>query len=339
MLDFSAVARFWAIADTLGADREPSEAEWQAMFSTRAYRYLVEVNRRERVFRTFLPLAFMPSRQDARDRALADGSYESRTYLAHFVEARAHRLALQAFEARLRREEVLDRAIVRAAALLPTGVTDAVTPPPVSFAIFEPDAFGSADFGIVVDLLFATHVNVVNVIAHEAHHYYVGNAFPLRALDSERDDYALVHAINHLRLEGVADQIDKTDFLAAAAGRADQQEMRSRYRRFYAESPARLRQIDALIAAVDADPAAMKSNGQKVWDLLPNGGHPQGSFMATQIDRALGRDALIAAGTNPFEFVRAYNRAAARLDDPQNVPLFSPATLGVIDALERVHAP
>jgi len=334
-LDLSGVAQFWAIADTLAADRTPTEAQWRRMFSTRAYRYLIDVNRRERVLRTFLPLAFMPSRREARERALGDGTYESRAYLAHFVEARSKRAELQAFAARLPRQHVLDRAVARAAALLPPGATETIAPPPVSFAIFEPDAFGSADDGIVVDLLFATRVDVVNLIAHEAHHYFLQAMFPVRALDRDRDDYALVHALNQLRLEGVADEIDKADILDAAADRADQQETRTRYRQLYSESAVRLAQIDALIAAVADDPSLLKTNGQRVWDLLPNGGHPQGFFMATQIERALGRAALVTAIASPFEFVRIYNRAAARLADPQRYPVFSASAMRTIDSLEH----
>ncbi len=336
-IDFSGVEQFWALADTLSADDLPTDDQWHALLSTRAYRYLVEVNRRDRVLRTYLPLAFMPSQRVERERRLKDGTFESRQYLAHFVDALAQRPALDAFATQIRNQHVLAQALSRAGEFLPRGVVENTPPPVVSVAIFEPDAFGDADYGIIVDLLFATRVDLVSLLGHEAHHYYVHQQYPVRQLDRNRDDYALVHALDQLRLEGVADFIDKPDILDASADREELRETRTRYRQLYGESPERLHHIDALLSEVAADPAKLAGNGQKAWELLPNGGHPQGFFMATQIDHQLGRAALVAAVSSPFAFVRAYSRAADERHEPQLCPSFSAAAIEVLNRLERDH--
>jgi hypothetical protein len=334
--DLTAVTEFWRVVDTLADDRRPSEEQWRQLLTTRAYRYLVEVNRRERVLKTYLPMALMPSQLDTRERALAAGTFESKQYLAHFVEAASRREQLVSFAASLQDDDTVGRGLSRAAAFLPPGVTDHLDPPPISFAIFEPDAFGSADYGIVIDLLYATRVQLSNLIGHEAHHYYLQKRYPLRAIDRSRDDYALVHALVQLWLEGIADGTDKADVLDPSSDPPAQLDSRTRYRQWFAESASRLTQADTLIAAIADHPDLLKENGAKVWDSLPNAGHPQGYFMTSLIVKVLGRQALIDAVPSPFEFVRAYNRSASRAGAPY--PVFSSATMNVLQSLEQVHA-
>jgi hypothetical protein len=62
-----------------------------------------------------------------------------------------------------------------------------------------------------------------------------------------------------------------------------------------------------------------------------------GMFMATTIEQQLGREQLIATVGDPFAFVQAYSKAAAKANTPDAVPVLAPESLGLLAELARKY--
>lgn len=335
--DFSGVDQFWRMVDTLERDMEPTEEQWASLLETPGYNYLVKVEGKEKLFKRYLPIAFRPSKKTELTKVLANGGDDLR-YVNHYLNVKARREELLEFQKRLQRQPLLNLALRRTSRYLPEGTVAKYPPPTVYFAIFEPDGKASNSI-IVVDLLFAQNVGVVGFIAHESHHYYVERISKLKTPEREAKDYYLVHAIDQLRLEGVADLIDKESILREITSQERDQWLQwyaSEYKKQYLRSNKILEQIDSLIAEISANPAKLEENSKKAWGLLPFAGHPTGYYMARVIVANLGKDAVIKDIANPFVFLRQFNRAAKRemRKTKRKHQIFSGRSLDYLNILE-----
>jgi len=188
----------------------------------------------------------------------------------------------------------------------------------------------------VVDLLYARVLAVGGTpltanLAHEFHHSYVNRlAKPLPPGADQSADAGLRDALYDLRNEGLADLIDKAyPFHSPSPGLAAYV---TRYNVEYARTPAVLRQLDSMLAAMADDSTAVAEIAMRTMGLFWSNGHPNGAYIAREIFEAFGADSLFPAVRSPAAFLRTFawaERAHGRPD-----PL-SRSAWREIDALDR----
>jgi hypothetical protein len=74
--------------------------------------------------------------------------------------------------------------------------------------------------------------------------------------------------------------------------------------------------------------------GRRVNELLPSGGHFNGSYVAREIYETFGVDSLYPGVHDFFAFLRIYASAEAKRGNP---PPFSPKSVALLNALERKY--
>jgi hypothetical protein len=326
-VDFSGVDQFWKLVGAWENDRQPSEAQWKALFQTPGYRYLVEIEKKEGFFRKYFPLVFMPSRRGELEAELEGLQGYDKMILEHYIRIRENREELENFQRELAGRDLHTQALKKTEVYLPRGLVQHHDPPPVYFAFFEPDGKANGEV-IVIDLLFARSIDLTGFIGHEAHHFYKAKISRHQLPKPEHEDYPLVRSIVQLQTEGVADLIDKRGIHDVPEPNWYQRH----YQQYFRESNDRFRRIDSLITDMTEQPGKRRKNGEEIWELLPFGAHPNGQFMALLIEEELGRKALIRKLDNAFAFFRQYNKAAKRRPEAY---VFSREAQRVIRRLER----
>lgn len=354
-LVFEGIDRFYAVADTIAAGREPSAAAWDALFAAPGYaRYLAADSARAAEFADRVRLAFDPARGDEVTDALSALHPFNGRPLVAVLAARERRTDIEAFRRSLATGDLIGEAVPEAARLLPEGSDPAL---PVVFHIYTGDGTGLSD-RIIMDLTLAEKMGREGTrlfVAHELHHGVRDGLSALRMPERSEDPrHYLLVALNQLQVEGVADRVDKMTMLsdeararvaadttvsgrAFAAARAFYEPA---YAGAYAGTPSTIVRLDSLIRAAaraDAadDEAALAEAAEATYRSLLLNGHPNGYFMANAIADALGERALIDDVANPFAFVRLYNRAAERGDD--GLPTFSAESMAYLIRLESCY--
>lgn len=330
-IDFSGIDQFWKIVDILSRNIEPTEAQWRALLATPGYR-LAQVNLGPGL-RDDIDLTFKPSRRSEFER-LTNGDDDHSLQLKHLALAGSRRSELMAYRDSLARTAPIADAIAVAARFLPPGATRNGAPPLVAFAFFRDDGY-SLPQGIVVDLLYARVLSVGGMpvtknLAHEFHHSYVNRAAkPLPPGSATAPDAGLRKALNDLRNEGLADQIDKPyPFTSPNPGLAGYV---TRYNAEYARTPERLRQLDSLLSVAADDSTQMAAVSRRALGLFWSNGHPNGAYIAREILETFSVDSLFPAARSPAAFLRIYS--SAELNHGRPNPLSSKAWR-VIDMLD-----
>jgi hypothetical protein len=329
-LDFSGVDAFWPVADILAADREPSEAEWTALFRTTGYRMAVRVSS---TLRRDMEIALRPSRRAALDslRRLTANSVPSRA--EHLANVYADRAALTAYRDSVAHGLPIERATARTSRFLPPHATDGKAPPPVVFAFFADDAYSLPPDAIVVDM---EHVRVGTdltlMLAHELHHWFLAGLDALNFPSGPDPSVGLVRALTFARNEGIADLIDKP-YPLSRQGTVGAVYSRM-YNEAYARTPAVIRSIDSALVVAAEDSTKLQAVGMRVQQLLPSSGHFNGSYVAREIYETFGVDSLFPGIANPFAFWRAYAEAEVKRGNPNP---FSPKAVALLNALEKKY--
>jgi hypothetical protein len=311
-VDLSAIERFWPVYQALRADRDPTDAQWEALFSTPAWQTLGDFRRNQA--RQRYVLAFKPSREADFAAAVADGGYEA-TVLRHLRSVSDRESDVRAFQDRLEAGTAgwdESEAVRLAAEYLPDDAIRGGPVPRIAAAFFAPD--GYADGQVVADLLYTMEMGsrVTLFLAHELHHVYQSRL--IRSFNRPADgssDQVLLETLFQLQREGVANLVSKREGLRAEDTSADSVRVTA-FRDQVAQSPEVLAEMsERLERMADAEASSALALAREIrWQVLPGSGHPTGLFMARTIEDTLGRSALVATLSNPFDFVRAYNRAA-----------------------------
>jgi hypothetical protein len=316
--DFSGVQVFWRIADQLRRDVDPPEAAWDSLFATPGYAALQARERRRAALTAGFRAAFMLSRTAERDSILATNNWTARV-IRHVQPLPARRAALDAFVARLRRDDIVGRAVAQAGALLPAGTVKQYGRPPVAFIFFLPD--GRGYLGLIVADLERTRskVDPVPFFAHEATHFYYAQL--ARARDSVITDAgtaALRNLLTKLHEESLGDQFDKSDAItidAKACAKkyaADSSWLQylGEYRTDFDSARLRLRQLDEMLVDAAESPASLGPMSDLLAKSLPLEGRPLGMFITRSIRRTLGDARIAATVGDPFGWLLAYADAA-----------------------------
>lgn len=332
-LDFSAIDAFWSIADTLASDVEPSEAAWHAMFATTGYRLSM---REISTTRRDMEIELRPSNRAQLDsvRKLPD-SNDRANRVRHIAQAFEDRAVLARYRDSVSRALPVQQAVALASRYLPPHATDGKEPPLVAFSIFRDDAYSLGPRQIIVDL---EHVSVAGglttLLAHEFHHSYLAGLDRTNYAAGDTTNVGLVRALASARNEGIADLVDKpypvhydTPAMAAYA---------ARYNAAYARTPQVIHSIDSALVVAADDSTQLPTVGRRVYQLLPSGGHYNGSYLAREIYETFGVDSLFPGVKNPFAFWRAYGEAEVKHGRPWP---FSSKAQALLDKLERKFVP
>lgn len=327
-IEFSGAGHFWVISAQLKQGIDPSEEEWDTLLESPYYKFNSYSSDKYRNWiKKSITTAFLPEKRKNRDTILArpDSDY-GKVMLLHMIEAEEKKESIQLFQQKLTRQNFIDSIAAIAQQYLPKGTINRFEKPDISFGIFKPDANGAKN-GIYVDLKFAMDFPDFDLLmAHEAHHYYVGHIRKKMGENMEDSLGILINVINQLRLEGIADQIDKESSLAS--GRYP---INSLFRINYEDPVPILQKVDSLLKVIYHDPGTVKENGKLINELLPLGGHPHGYYMSQTIKAVLGKKALISTCYNPFDFIRLYNKAARQ----KGLFYFSNEAVACLNRLEK----
>lgn len=333
----SGISRFWQAQQLLSRDVEPPDSLWNAMWDTPGYRMLHEVERRRPALTTAMRLAFMPSRRTAADSAVRAGGWVARV-IPHLRTVVARRDTLVHLAASLASPEAMMRARSLALEYLPAGEEGRHPAPGVSLLYFI-DARGFERILLDPAYLMDLH-DPIPVLGHELHHYYRNRL--ARAHRPFGEDM-LAWRLSTTETEGIAGLVDKREVPSlprdslpgryrSAAGLAYFQDYQEHYKR----SNQWLAWVDHALSRVDAHPDSALAIGREIDRSLPDNGRIMGAFMATVIERQLGKPELIATVGDPWRFWRSYNVAARRSNGEALV--LSARAMRVIDAVEARYA-
>lgn len=329
-ISFAGVDEFWSIGGILSHDSEPTAAQWRALFSTPGYR--LALKNLGPGLKDDIDLALRPSRHAEFVRE-SSGTDDRSLMLDHLAQAWSRRAELRAYRDSLARGTPITDARALASRFLPPGATRNGPPPLVTFAFFKDDGYSFPE-GIVVDLLYARSeaaggTPLVRNLAHEFHHSYVNRMARPASSGATPADGALRDALYALRNEGLADLIDKPyPFRAPVPGLAA---YAVRYDAEYARTPATLRTLDSLLAAVAADSSATADLAMQASMLFWSNGHPNGAYVAREILETFGVDSLYPAARSPAAFLRTFQWAERKHGRPDP---FSDAARRELEALD-----
>ncbi len=322
-IDMNGVRAFWSVMETLQENREPSEERWRTLFETPGYAKLQQSD-----VQSNFRLAYMPSKAGELQIEIKRGDYRSRV-LVYLGRVQNERDRIESFLNSFDAQDVIGAALQKCAAYLPKGATERRSLPMLAFVIFEPD--GHVDDDVVIfDALYAIDRGneFTDLLAHEFHHYYEPSK--LRNPERSSEDYYIVHAVQQMQMEGIADLIDKRAYPIKAD--ASRQWYIEQYNAAYLDSSKTLHRMDEVLCNQASSPMDIEKSEEKFWESLKFAGHPTGFYMANIILKYLSRRALIGTEMDPFEFFRVYNQAARKCGAQCYV--FSDASMAALQALD-----
>ena len=336
-MDLDGLPIFWSIADAL-SQREAPGAAWDSLFATPGYHLLTNRYSLDHPLRTSIELTFDPRRDAERQRVAASRVWMKPRMLRHLQRIRAQRDALTAYAQGLAEDDsLLQDAVAELTPHLPEGTLLDRFPPTVSFVLFLDEGYAGANV-VAIDLLLARSLGrdrLVRFIAHELFHVYRAGLTRSVSDQAPRSVQMVLGALEQLENEGIADRIDKPEFLAdrfsssvSKAGRLSPphggtaekpssvqrffDDYAADYREEYARATATLAEIDRLLARIEGEGRISPRVLRRLQRTIPMGGHPTGAHMADLIARTDGLACLRATVGDVFSFFRVYHDAARR---------------------------
>ena len=322
-VDFSGLDRFWDVVLILEQDADPEDGLWGRLFATPGYAVLTKSEFSREFFIRLFSLAFKPSLREEREEFLRSEKAWAVAHLEHIQRAGEMRTPIMEFRRSFDADSLIGRAVHIAAAWLPPSVIEG--PPPVSFVVFGPDARGYIP--VVIDVLLGMNLGdrLVELLAHEFHHYYRNRilVYDREAVQDEDED--IVWVFDQFQAEGMANLVTYRNLLEdddPAGGLPED------FKKWFEKSPEILRMLNDLLERAAESPEKQVELGQELKRAVPRSGHPTGFFMALTILDVLGRDALIQATGDPLAFVLLYQKAASRKEN--EMTRFSQKALDVV---------
>ena len=315
--------RFMEMARQAMDGTQPTDEDWRALFATKGYHTFFQVwnwtdsTEWQRNIRNGFDLAFNPARKAQLDsivaRPLGEESSDEDFFTYNFYLTKQRFNELYEFIHTADFGQVMQQAHERVLQFLPAGA-DTLDLPPMKcyYLAFDPE--GRTGNGVIFyDYNTAFEdgpEGLVNGIAHELHHQYMGLLMNAR-YHRDCDDAAL-QAIVRNQLEGAADLINKgtmpTDKLGAYGP-----DIVKMYNDDYFDSPNVLRQLDSLTCGYLAGKLDAKQY-QAAAGCAHFEGHTTGDYMVFLIRDQLGQQAAIDCLGDFSAFVQRYNEAARKAD-------------------------
>ncbi len=309
------IEKFWEIHDVLQQDQEPSDEMWEALFTSPGYLQLDLVERRSRWMKPVFRKAYRPSFAPEAAKLRASKDFIGTMLLPHLEMVGSNRGAVDDFVAEFSSDETLELALSLVKDFLPEGAVRPDLLPPVYLVIMDGDSKALSN-GIVMDAYGISFWSVpATVLSHEMHHLFRERIKRVRKADVAPEERELFTVLEQLEEEGVAEMIDKTDWIESDDFDPSPHPLvlwvQERYRRSLEEVPEAIRELDRGLAAVSQDARVCEAQGIRLADLIPSfDRHTIGLFMARTIEGAFGRERLISVVGNPLAFVRLYAEVA-----------------------------
>lgn len=338
-VDASAMTRISQLMDQMERDEEPSQAEWDALLATPAYKAMLEGERSRGplYYINCLRTACKPSMAKEYDRITRspEEGWEKEVMakaLPHFRKAKERRKEWKAVLLDLERNDPGPRVAELIRPYAPAGGPGGdVT---VAFLLFGPDARGFN--AVLMDALFYVDLGKERelTLAHELHHVLRGRREALQVNVSEE----AIWWLRQILAEGIADRINRAPALDARddAYGFRNTERGKEYAAHLAKSPDIIRGMDALLQKMADAPDQVEALAGQFQSLIPLSGHLPGYYMASLIEARLGRDRLLEDQVNPATFFALYDEAAAK---DGKAPRFSRKSLAYIRHLCRRFEP
>lgn len=330
--DFSGIDAFYAVADILHRDADPTPADWNRFWSNPAYRLLAQIIAKPE-FEDACSVALKPSNAQRRDFALSHLSNGS-LVVQHLKNAYDQRALIyrtrDLLEATL--PDSVARAVINAERFLPPSFAgSSPTLPVIRFALFTDDGFALQD--MLLDPLNVADHGLVMLVSHEMHHMFLARYDQAPEWVITRNsayDHEFALALRNLRNEGIADQIDKPHPLPPYS--KELAFYSDRYNEEYGKTPITLRTIDSLLVVVHNDSTKGAAAGRVARQLLWSNSHPAGAYITRTIIETFGVDSIFPALSNPFALLRTYASAVVKRGGSSP---WSAAALGQIADIER----
>lgn len=313
-IETSGLTEFWKIYALLEKDVEPSEADWNKLFTTPGYALIEEREHRRKVLSNAFRLAYMPSKQAEKEDIIKRGNSWTSYGLPHFQNIPKYRAEIELFQKEVETGELFVKARRLAQEFLPAGAVEKTPPPPVSFIVY----IGGRGYSrLLFDILsLMNYHNRLGFIAHEFHHYYRNkNA---RKFHPFGDDL-LPWAIVNVEIEGIAGLLDKREVpkmtvkeLESLYPDPTQLNYAKSYQEVYARSNEWLKFAEQKLEKMADEPDRKAVLGKELHGGLPDNGRAMGTFMSEVIIKELGRKKFLEIVGNPFAFWQVYNQAAKR---------------------------
>ena len=288
-------------------------------------------------------IALRPCQQHEAKQRIAKGDIVGQLLIPHLQQLGSRREFISGLAESWTSQGVVQKAIDRAKKYFPEDGTDFTVIPPVCLVIIDGDS-KALDDAIVVDAATLSFFDAPELlIGHELHHYFRRQLDRVPLASISEQDQAFVKLLIKLEEEGIADLIDKRDFVLSKSGlNEDQKEspllvwMWDTYMEIYADVPSLFRELDAGLCSVADDAAKSSEVGMRLSKrFLRLSGRPIGMFMANAIDVEFGTARIKSLVRNPFAFIRTYAEAASR--NPTVRPQISAKALSVLARWEREY--
>ena len=325
--DFSSVSLFWSITNNLKKIIYPSEDDWSKLFNSPYYAFYFPKNFHKSTKELF-SIAFMPTRKSELDSVRSSNSWQ-KFIVEYWISCDSEKEQLEQFKDAIDGEALMRKVLAEVQRYLPKGTIEKFDKPKMAFGFYQPDANGGKI--IAMDLKLARDCyDYTLILAHEAHHYYMSKIRMKFKEDPKANSYPLVHAIFQMQLEGIADLIDKETMLNSR-GKGLPKNTYDLYLEHYSNPTVNLIKVDSLLKLIYYDPGSIKENGELIREFLPLSSHPHGYFLAKTILAEYGIKGVTKTATNPFQFIRVYNRASGK----NNLFNFSKEAMQCLKKLER----
>lgn len=168
---------------------------------------------------------------------------------------------------------------------------------------------------------------LVRLIGHEFHHVGRGQIRPFSVRANPDFEAYVVSCMESLELEGIADLVSEiTEFKAFDSFREKRRCIFEDYARY-------LEQYQEAVVKRYCDPAERSLSMKEISSAFYKEGqmHPVGHRMATEIQREMGKDELVACVGDPFEFLRCYQITAKR----RGLFVFGERYISIMNSLEK----
>ncbi len=312
-IDTSAIAVFWEVADTLSADKIPSGQLWAKFSNHPAYAQIQKSGNRVTFLKRILPLVFRPSQSEKLQETLAGPESFQQYFAQHLQEVKLKRQELNVYLKSNQLSEYKE-AYQLSLQYLPEDLKDELPEMMIYIALFEDNGFGGKVITMdLLHLLKGTPLENRHFFGHEFHHALRNQSKTYTLYDPDSSAfYPIIEALNKMPLEGVASMIDKSKYFNEAyysntdAMSVTQQETVAEFQQLVKGAPTNLQRIDSILTTDLPE----VEKGKMIFQQLPWSGHAIGFYMARAIDKALGREKLIATQYSCIDFVLIYQEAA-----------------------------
>ncbi len=285
--DFSGIDLFFKIADSLLNDIAVDDRTWDALFETEGYRAL----KNNDGIRNNIILTFKPSYGQKLDSLIPVANYWWKRDLNHLIDVKKNLTKLKVYREQLDIQKVLKNGSAMAKAYIPQELDTIMTLPPIRFVVFSPDARvmgGKIMFDLHFLMQLDDEAEISKLAGHEFHHYYLGFMEGReKGLDSEHPLYPLYRPIRQLQIEGVADLINKKDYIQTAP--PDE----LWYQAYY-QSNGKIKFMNDRLEELAKNEGSLAVYGQAIFNNFPINCHPNGFYMGELIEKELRKPAVVA---------------------------------------------